>query len=317
MLDIKLNLQLFAEGGDGGDGGAPASAEGTGEDSNLARIPDRAKDLYRKAVEANKPKEANQPKAEQAKPSETPKEDNKPTHIPFADLIKSDEYKEEHKAYMDKTISDRLKKYKGIEESNAKMNDMLASVAIKYGIDANSDDYLDALSDAINKDDSYIESYAYEHDLSTDEARRSLEMQRKIEAFEAEKRAREEFEAQQAQIQILLQNAERTKAQYPDFDLDTEMQNPNFRNMCAVTGGDTTAAYWAIHHDELMQKKGMQTAQVISQQLANTVAANKSRPIENGLSSQAATITQTDFSNMSLADVRKYAEEQRRLLKQK
>lgn len=307
MLDIKLNLQLFAEGGDGGDGGAPASAEGSGEDANLARIPERAKDLYKKAVEANKPKV-------QENPSEAPKEEDKPTHIPFEDLIKSDEYKEEHKAYMDKTISDRLKKYKGIEESNAKMNDMLANVAMKYGIDTSADGYLDTLSDAINKDDSYIESYAFEHDLSTEEARKSLEMQRKIEAFEAEKRAREQYEAQQAQIQMLIQNAERTKAQYPEFDLDTEMQNPNFRNMCAVTNGDTTAAYWAIHHDELMQKKGMQTAQVISQQLANTVAANKSRPIENGLSSQAATITQTDFSRMSLADVRKYAEEQRRKL---
>jgi len=304
-----LDLQFFAEGAEGGDGADGGSAEGiaetSGEDVLPAHIPERAKRLYKNAVEANKPKA--EPKVEQ--PTEEVQETTtQPTHIPFTDLIKSDEYKEEHKAYMDKTISDRLKKYKGIEESNGKMSEALSKVAVKYGLDANSDDFLDSLTKAIDEDDSYVESYALEHDLSTEEAKKSLEMQRKLEAYEAERKAREQQAAQQEQINRLLQNAERTKAMYPEFDLDIEMQNEKFRNMCAVTQGDTTVAYQAIHHDELMQRQGLQTAQIATQQIANSVAANKSRPIENGLSSQASATISQSFNGMSLREIRAAAD---------
>jgi hypothetical protein len=50
----------------------------------------------------------------------------------------------------------------------------------------------------------------------------------------------------------------------------------------------------------------------IQAQTANAVASNKARPIENGISSNAPSVVQDDFKNMSLADLRKYADEQRR-----
>lgn len=298
-----LDLQLFGEGGDGGDAAGEGEASDSGEDIP-ALIPERARGAYKKAVEANKPK----PQA-----TTTPKEEAKPAHIAYSDLIKSDEYKEEHQAYMDKTISDRLKKYKGMEEQNGKMANALNTVAIKYGLDATSETFLDELTAKINEDDSYIEDYAMDHNLSTEEARRSIDMQRKISQYEAEKRQAEMQAQQQEAIRALIQSAERTKAVYPNFDLDTEMQNEAFRNLCAATQGDTLAAYRAIHHDELMRAQGMQSAQIATQQIANSVAANKSRPIENGLSSQASSITTTDFSKMNLQQIRAYAEEQRRM----
>jgi hypothetical protein len=50
----------------------------------------------------------------------------------------------------------------------------------------------------------------------------------------------------------------------------------------------------------------------IQSQTAQAVASNKARPIENGLSSQAPSVVQRDFSNMSLEELRKFAEEERR-----
>ena len=303
MPDLYLlDLQLFGEGGDGGDA-AGDSGESTSGDEIPALIPERARGAYKKALEANKPKQA---------PTQ-PAEDAKPAHVSYADLIKSDEYKDEHKAYMDKTISDRLKKYKGMEEQNGKMANALNTVAMKYGLDAASETFLDELTAKINEDDSYIEDYAMDHNLSNEEARRSLEMQRKINQYEAERQQQEVMAQQQEAMRELLQSAERTKSVYPNFDLDTEMQNEAFRNLCAVTHGDTLAAYRTIHHDELMRAQGMQSAQIASQQIANSVAANKSRPIENGLSSQASAITTTDFSRMNLSQLRAWAEEQRRM----
>ena len=303
MLKDIFNLQLFAEGAEGGDSGDGGNAEGvaTGEEIP-ARIPDRAKDLYRRAAKANKAQQPEQPKTEQ--PTE-----EKPKHIPFTDLIKSDEYKEEHKAYMEQTISDRLKKYKGIEEQNGQMSNTLQKIAVKYGIDADSDDFVEQLSKAVDEDDSYLESYALEHDLSTDEARKSLDMQRRLKALEVEKQTREQEEAQREQLRLLWESAERTKQVYPDFNLELEMQNEKFKRICAVTQGDTLAAYRAVHFEELSAKQGLATAQIATQQIANSVAANKSRPIENGLSSQASAIVTENFSGMNLQQLRQKAAE--------
>ena len=308
LKEYWLDLQYFAEGAEGGEGADGGSAEGiaevSGEESLPAFAPEKAKRLYKNAVDAHKQDKPKKAETEVQKPTE-----EKPAHIPFSELIKSDEYKEEHKAYMDKTISDRLKKYKGIEESNGKMSEALSKVAVKYGLDSNSEDFLDSLTKAIDEDDSYVETYAMEHDLSTEEAKKSLAMQRKLEAYEAERQMREQQAAQQEQINLLLQSAERTKQVYPEFDLDIEMQNEKFRNLCAVTQGDTLAAYRAIHFDELSARQGIATAQKATQQIANSVAANKSRPIENGLSSQASAITTTDYSKMSLREIRDAAAE--------
>lgn len=298
-----LDLQLF---GEGGDGGATGEGEASSGENIPASIPEKAQGIYRKAMAKSKPQAPTQPK---------PEEPEAAAHVSYADLIKSDEYKEEHKAYMDKTISDRLKKYKGIEEANGKMSNALNTVAMKYGLDPTSESFLDDLTTRINEDDSYIEDYAMDHNLSNEEARKSIEMQRKIEAYEAEKRQSEMMARQQEEINLLLASAERTKAVYPNFDLDFEMQNEQFRNLCAVTHGDTLAAYRTIHHDELMRAQGLATAQIATQQIANSVAANKARPIENGLSSQASSITTTDYSKMNLQQIRAQADAWRRGIK--
>ena len=304
MLEYLFTLQLFAEGAEGGDSGDGGNAEGvaSGDEVSIpAQIPERAKDLYKKAAKATK---AQKPTEDVQTPTE-----GKPKHIPYADLIKSDEYKEEHQAWADKTISDRLKKYKGVEEENERMRNMLSKIAPKYDLEADSDDFLDRLSQAVDDDDSYVESYAFEHDLSTEEAKKSLDMQRRLKQLEAEKQIKEQEAAQREQINLLLQSAERTKAVYPEFDLDVEMQNEKFRNLCAVTQGDTLAAYRAIHFDELSRKQGLATAQKAQQKIANSVAANQNRPIENGLSSQASAIVTTNYNGMNLQQIRDKAAE--------
>lgn len=312
LKEYLLNLQLFGEGGDGGaaaDSGATGEgSEGFSGDEELARIPERAREMYKKAALKHKPTSQPQPT------EEAPADDDKPAKMSYADLIKSDEYKEEHKAYMDKTIGDRLKKYKGIEESNKKMADALGIVANKYGLDPEADDFMEQLTGKISSDNSYYEEYAMQHDISTEEAKEILGLKQQVAAQKREEalraKAQEEMdrEAQQkAMLEELRANAERTKAKYPSFDLDLEMQNEKFRRLCAVNNGDTTAAYWAIHHDELMNAQSQVLAQQASQQAANNIAANRSRPIENGLSSQASAVTTTDWSKASLAQIREQA----------
>lgn len=310
------SLQLFAEGGDGGDGGNGDSvAEATNIDSGEdipASIPEKAREMYRKA-QKRMPKAPVQTVPEDTTSEETADESAKPTHISYRDLINSDEYKDEHKAYMDKTIGDRLKKYKGIEESNGKMKEILDIVANKYGVDVNAEDFIDQLRARTEEDDSYYEQYAMDHDLTPAEARKIVTLERKVKQAEEEK-ARQEKEAENSQRWINFQrNAELTKQQFPDFDLQTEMQNEKFMRLCASNNDDTTSAYMACHWQELFNKTAAQASQRAQIQTANAIASGKNRPIESGLSSSASAVVKQDFRNMNLAQIRQYAEEQRRL----
>ncbi len=313
MLEfLKFNLQLFAEGGDGGDGG---SASGTGEGTvgnageNIPeRIPERAKKYYQQAVA----------KHSKAEPTQTPSESKATeTKASYEDMIKSDDYKDAHKAYMEKTIGDRLKKYKGLEDDYSKAKSTLEIVAAKYGVNPTDENFLEVLNQKIEADDSYYENYAMEHDISAEEARKIVTMERKLAQAEAEKKEQQKQEAMRQQVMILRQNAERTKAQFPTFDLDTEMQNEKFRRLCAVNNGDTTAAYMACHWNEIIPATAQMATRQAKEMAAQAVASNKARPVENGVSSQAPSVVEQNFKNMSLKDLRAYADEQRRKIGRK
>ena len=318
LKKLMLNLQLFGEGGgDGGDGGsASASAQEalggktTGENDIPASIPEKARKYYQKAVEKHKGSTTEAEK-EVSDNAQATNEQGTTDKLSYDELIKSDDYKNEHKAYMDKTIGERLKKYKGLEENFGKQKAILDSVALKYGVDPSDENFLEVLTQKVEEDDSYYENYAMEHDISAEEARRIVTMERKAAQFDREKEQREREEQARHRIMVLRQNAERTKAQFPDFDLDTEMKDERFRRLCMATNGDTTAAFKACHHDEIVANTMRIASKQIQNQTAQAVSANKARPKENGLSSQAPSVVQQDFRNMGLQDLRKYAEEQR------
>ena len=292
---FKFNLQLFAEGGDGGEG-----ADGATGEAIPSSIPERAKETYRKAVAKHRPAET---------PVESTTTETKPS---YADLIKSDDYKAEHQAYMERTIGDRLKKYKGIEETNAQMRSALETVANKYGIDANDENFLTSLAQKIEEDDSYYENYALKNDITPQEARKIVTLERKVQNIEAQKAEEARQEQMRQQITLLHQNAEKTKARFPEFDLDTEMQDEKFRRLCAVNNGDTTAAYMACHWDRIIPSTVSVAARQAQAQTAQAVKSGMNRPQENGLSGTAASVVSTDFSKMSLKELRAYADEQRR-----
>lgn len=318
LKKLWLNLQLFGEGGDGGDG-SPASSIGeqgvdNAGESIPASIPEKAKKYYQKAMEKtkvntkvntevdSKPDDVAQPTKEQVTTEKTS----------YADLIKSDEYKEEHKAYMDKAIGDRLKRFKGIEEDLGKHKELLEIVANKYGVRPDDENFLEVLHQKIDADDSYYENYAMEHDITTEEARRIVTMERKVAQADAQKKAMEREEQNRQHIMLLQQNAEKTKAQFPEFDLGTWMQDERFRRLCAASNGDTTAAYMACDYKNLITRQVQMATRQVQTQTAQAVAANKARPIENGLSSSAPSVVTQDFRNMDLKQLRQYADEQRR-----
>ena len=95
--------------------------------------------------------------------------------------------------------------------------------------------------------------------------------------------------------------AEQTKAIYPAFNLEIEMQNPRFLDLLR-NHIDVRTAYEVLHKDEIIPAFAQHTAKVVEQKLANKIIANGARPTENGNSSQSAVLTKSDVSQLSKED---------------
>lgn len=320
-LLYKLNIQLFGDGG--GDGGAASSGVGSegaegivGAEAEVpSDIPEKARKIYAKAMQKRGKVDTSQSvatsKAEATTPITAEEETAPHAKLSFKDLLKSDDdYKKEHDAAVQKAIKDRFKtqdaelaKYKAFAESNAK----------KYGIDTSSESYLDELTTAMSRDDSFYEDYAEKNDVSMEAARKMVAAEDRLKQFEAADRARREQEENERIMSDLRAKADAAKAIYPNLDLDTEMDNPAFRRLLAAVNGDVETAYFVTHRKEIMQDTASAVARQTKENTVNNILANKSRPAENGISSQTQVDTVPSWKGKGLEGIRAYAEEQRRL----
>lgn len=305
----KFNwLQMFAEG-EGGDTGAsvaPTSTEGataeaptsgeapmpTEAEVQMARIPERARGAFEKAYK--KTHKSAPAQVEQPAPVAEEATASKPEHIPYAELIKG-EYKDEHKAYMDKTIAERFKGVDAIKAQNAQMQEALGVVAMKYGLDPKSDNFIETLSQRINADETYIEDYAMNRNMSVEEAKRTLQLQKQVEQAEAREQAeiqrREQAVREQQQLERnrrIRESAEKTKAIYPNFNLEKELENEKFLKLLWATDDDTTAAYKVLHWNEIVPQQIARETAKATQQVTQSIASGYTRPTENGLSNAPA-----------------------------
>ena len=294
LFPMILDLQLFAEGtgGDGGTGaegatGATATAavsQTKGVKSNpLANV------VYGKQAEETAPA---------AEVVENPTEDRK---AKFEALIKG-EYKDLYDERMQDTVQKRLKGSKENEaELNSKLNALnpvLEILAKKHGVDATN---IEALIKAIEDDDSYFEEEALEKGMTVEQ----LKEIRKMEKENADlKRQMEEQNRKENANKLYAQwmeQADKAKTVYPSFDLREEMQNPQFVDLLR-SNVDVRTAYEVIHKDEIIAGAMQFTAKKVEQNITNKIIANGARPAENGNSSQGASVTKSDVSQLTKAD---------------
>ena len=337
-LERKMRLQLFADGGAGGaaaasgaDAGGDAAATGVNGTSSPdadvevpASIPEKAKEIYRKAMKrqtaagnvqptppnvAEAAEEAGKPADEAAKEA-PPEGAPSKAHVPYSELIKSPEYKDEHKQYMNDAFQ---KRFKNQAARNAQKDEILSTVATKYGLDPQSESFFDDLKKAVEEDDAYFEAYAAEHDMTSGEARRVALLEQKLAAANREAEERRTAEENAERIRTLRENAVRTKEKYPGFDLDTEMRNPKFGKMLALLEGDTTGAYKAVHHDEIVTSAVQRATQDAARATVNNIRGGSARPSENGASATAQpAVAEVDYSKMNLKEIRAQADYWRR-----
>lgn len=285
-----FNLQLFADGGAaaGGDGGTAQGQGVTAEAASQQTKGDLASVKY-----GVQPEEA-------APAAEVQKETAEPTDLnaEFEALIKG-KYKAQYDARMQDTIQKRLKGSKETEQKLSEVAPILEILGKKYGVKATD---ISALSKAIEDDDSYYEAEAAERDLSVEQLKMFKKIERENSAYKQREIDRQNQENADRLLKVWHEQEEQTKKVYPNFDMATELQNEQFRNLIENNVSVQTA-YEVIHRDEIIPAAMQFAAQAVEQNISKKIAANGARPSENGMGGVASAVVKSDVSKLTKLDI--------------
>ena len=228
-----LSLQVFAEGAGAGDGG---TAEGQGATAGAAS--------QQKAV--NPLANVKYGIQEEASTAGMQEETTAVADLDaeFEALIKG-KYKAQYDARTQDTIQKRLKNSKETVEKYNALTPTLEMLAKKYGVELGN---VEALNKAIQEDDSYYEEEALEKGITVQQLKEIRKMERENAALKAQMEEAQRQENGKKLYAAWMQQADETKKVYPSFDIQTEMNNPQFLALLR-SNIDVRTAYEVTHKD--------------------------------------------------------------------
>jgi hypothetical protein len=252
----------------------------------------------KQAANAEPVKKAEETNVVSAPTEDNPTEETKdtaPTRMSWDEIMNDPEYNKQ----MQLVIQSRLRSAKTAEENLSKLTPAIELLARRYDLDAQNMDY-DALTKAINDDDSYYEDMALEMGVTTETAREIDTMRRDLARKKAEEEKAIEEQRLRNHYDSLERQSEKMKNVFPNFDLQKELKNPAFFRMTSPSGGVSVEdAYYAVHREEIQAASMQVAAQMTAQKISNSIQAGSRRPDEAGASSQAPSVTTFDYRNAS------------------
>lgn len=280
-----FNIQLFAEGG-----GAAAGGEGAAAAAPVAAP-------QQPGVKSNPLADVQYGKQESA-PAAGEKSSAEERNSRFEELIKG-EFKDLYDARVQNTIRERLKGNEATVQKYNALAPVLDLLAGKYGVEA---DNIEALSKAIEEDETFYEDEALEKGLTVQQVKEIRKMQRENAALKAQVEERSRKENADATYAAWMQQAEALKQVYPSFDFATEAQNEQFRRLLQ-SGIPLQTAFEVIHKDEIIPAAMQYTAKQVEAKVANNVRAGQKRPAEGAAGGRSAVQVKSDPSKFTKADM--------------
>lgn len=328
MVSGKMNLQYFAEGGDGGAGAAEGGAAEAAAPAVQApalrpaqeRLARRSGALKGKAAGGEKlpqPPAGGSPLKEGASGSESdPAEAEK--HQEPAKELKAEKTPEERRRAFGEMVqgeySDVFQEMmqRAIDKAteNIRQNPQVArltqALANAYGVDTDDmDGLIEAVENGRVKDEKYYEDLAQQRGVSVKTAReldkmesdlkRSNTRNAQLQAMQQEATRQQRVSQIQAQWEA---QAAQLKTQYPDFELQEVLANEQVADLMR-RGVSLPDAYRAAYFDHIMQQATAQTAQKVEQGVAARIQQRAGRPGENGTRPGGAVTTHVDVASMS------------------
>ena len=328
MVSAKMNLQYFAEGGDGGagaaEGGAAEAAAPAVQEPALRpaqeRLARRSGALKGKAAGGEKlpqppaggsplkegasgsesdPAEAekHQEPAKEPKAEKTPEERRRA----FGEMVQG-EYSDVFQEMMQRAIDKATENIR----QNPQVARLTQALANAYGVDTDDmDGLIEAVENGRVKDEKYYEDLAQQRGVSVKTAReldkmesdlkRSNTRNAQLQAMQQEATRQQRVSQIQAQWEA---QAAQLKTQYPDFELQEVLANEQVADLMR-RGVSLPDAYRAAYFDHIMQQATAQTAQKVEQGVAARIQQRASRPGENGTRPGGAVTTHVDVASMS------------------
>lgn len=208
------------------------------------------------------------------------------------------EYKDQYTEDTQRIIDRRFRETKNLETQLSQQKPILDMLMQRYKI---ADGDLGKLTQAIENDNAYWSQAAEEAGMSVEQYKQFQKLQREnAQLLQAQRRSQSQQAAQQ-QLQKWYQEAEAMKADYPDFDLGRESQDPQFLSMLR-SGVPVKLAYEVKHMDEIKSTVAQTTAQKTEKQVVEGIRAKGARPAENGTSSQSGFVVKDDPAKWTKKD---------------
>lgn len=328
MVSGKMNLQYFAEGGDGGagaaEGGAAEAEPPAVQEPALRpaqeRLARRSGALKGKAAGGEKlpqPPASGSPLKEGAsgsegdpaeaekhqEPAKEPKAEKTPEERrrAFGEMVQG-EYSDVFQEMMQRAIDKATENIR----QNPQVARLTQALANAYGVDTDDmDGLIEAVENGRVKDEKYYEDLAQQRGVSVKTARELDKMEsdlKRSNTRNAQLQAMQQEAARQQRVsQIQAQweaQAAQLKTQYPDFELQEVLANEQVADLMR-RGVSLPDAYRAAYFDHIMQQATAQTAQKVEQGVAARIQQRASRPGENGTRPGGAVTTHVDVASMS------------------
>lgn len=274
MLKLKhrLNLQAFAEGLDsaGDMGGTDGSM-----DTGFANQTDDDSDLFAYEEDEEETQTAS------SVSSDTDGQNDGDDYQKFRE-----KYKDRIGQDIQDAIQKRFKNQQSWEDQYNHLADGLAPLYLKYGLDGSN---VDELLNALAKDDSLLEDVAFDKGMSTEAVRETLRDRQENARLQKEldKYRQEQIEAQASrdaynQYNEWMREAEELKQLYPNFNLENELDNEEFRNDLINSGKSLRKVYESAHLQEIIEGAIQTTAIKAREAVTNNIRSRGMRPTENG-----------------------------------
>ena len=297
---MRINLQLFAEGG-AGDGGN--GAEGTGATETVAASQQRAnsKNPLADMVYGKQGDEAVQPTSQaNEEPTITPEQ----LSSEFSEMTKKGgKYYEQFAQATESIVKQRLK---GTKDQIAKLEAITPTMELlaqRYGIQSDDEKFVEKLNNAIEEDDTFFADEAAQRGISVEELKHIRKLERDNAMLRRSQQQADERRKADELYSRWLKQAEEVKNIYPNFDLQTEIQsNPQFVELLRLPTVDVRTAYEIVHKDELTAVAMQVAAKKAESKVAKSMATNAKRPNENGVAATNAQRAKRDVASLTKAD---------------
>lgn len=204
-------------------------------------------------------------------------------------------------------INKRFKNQRDLQTQIDALNPMMKALADRYGVAPGQDGKIpiDALTAKVMDDNSLYEQEAFQRGMSVDD----LKQIKALERENAQLRMQSQRSQEAQEWDAIVQEGNAVKEVYPDFDLDMEMQNPQFGRLLATLkkSGFPNAlqtAYESVHRNEIMGGAMRYAVQQTQQKISNSIQSGMNRPKENGTQGNSAGApTALDPSKLTKAQI--------------